>query len=326
MKLRWLKEFASLTRYVLRQDSRHSLLLWMRQQGGVTRFFNLQFHIEDSIDRKCYDSQEAYLKKTEPAEIAITMQGPIVGKNDFTLNTCRIYKMLYPNVAIIVSSWSDESPDIIESLRENGVEVVVSDRPTQAKLPINVVFQYILNEAALKEARRQGKKYIFKSRCDQRMINPTFIVGFDYYCHLISNAPRLTFSLHNSIYNAVYKINDQFMYGPLEEIALFWQMDEKLCTRVINSIKEASLEVSPEAIFMMAYLYRRLGAHIECENEVYRNTVSRLCSFSEVGSEMMYWHKYPVRFMPSWSSQKRSWRQWNWFEWHNRATSGDERD
>ena len=49
---------------------------------------------------------------------AIIMQGPLVRKDDFTVETVKIYGKLYPGAIVIVSTWNSESQELIGRLKE----------------------------------------------------------------------------------------------------------------------------------------------------------------------------------------------------------------
>ena len=63
---------------------------------------------------------------TEQGEFAIVMQGPIVTKDNFTLETVRLYRAIFPLASIIVSTWEDAPKDILKELNKLGAHVVIN--------------------------------------------------------------------------------------------------------------------------------------------------------------------------------------------------------
>lgn len=49
--------------------------------------------------------------------LAIVMQGPIRKEDNFTYNTVKYYRDIYPNAKVIVSTWIDEDANDIEKYR-----------------------------------------------------------------------------------------------------------------------------------------------------------------------------------------------------------------
>lgn len=46
--------------------------------------------------------------------LAIVMQGPIRKEENFTYNTVKYYRHMYPNVKVIVSTWIDEDLEVLQ--------------------------------------------------------------------------------------------------------------------------------------------------------------------------------------------------------------------
>jgi len=61
---------------------------------------------------------------------AIVPQGPILHAFDFTLETIKLYRKYYTNVAIILSTWQWEDRDtrVIEEARKEGARVILNEK------------------------------------------------------------------------------------------------------------------------------------------------------------------------------------------------------
>ena len=105
---------------------------------------------------------------------AIILQGPILKKNDFTLETVRIYKKTYPAAVLIVSTWQDEDPECLARLRKAGAEVVLNTKPAFAGT-WSINFQTVSARGGIVRAKELGIPYIIKSRTDQRMYAPNVL-------------------------------------------------------------------------------------------------------------------------------------------------------
>lgn len=106
---------------------------------------------------------------TKQGEFAIIIQGQI--KDQFTLETLRIYKKIFPKAVIIISTWDDTDAHTIHQLKNNGAHVVLSHLPENCGLS-NVNYQIVSSLAGLKYADKLGAAFSFKTRSDQRIYNP----------------------------------------------------------------------------------------------------------------------------------------------------------
>lgn len=109
-------------------------------------------------------------------DFAIVIQGLIMTQDNFTLETIRLYKSLFPQAAIIVSTWDYTAKDIIKQFEDEGCEIVLSKDFKPSGFG-NVNYQLCTSLAGVRRAKELGKKYVIKSRTDQRF-NRTATLGF----------------------------------------------------------------------------------------------------------------------------------------------------
>ena len=64
------------------------------------------------------------------SDTAIVLQGPIAYENNYTADTIRLYRKVYPNAPIVVSTWPGESTDDFRKIcRENSVALLENVPP-----------------------------------------------------------------------------------------------------------------------------------------------------------------------------------------------------
>ena len=314
-----LKASLKFTGYCFSPDFRRSLQTLVRQQGEVTSYYSLDYQIEKYPALDSDNPEIPLLKKINinTDKTAIILQGPIWRGDSFTLNTCRLYRFLYPHVQIYLSIWDDEFIDNQNCWDALGVVFILSPKPRIYDGLGSLQFQVALVKNALIRAKLDGVKFVFKGRCDQRMLNPYFIKGFHYYSSLISpDENRLTFGLHDSIYYNPYKINDQFMYGEIDELLIYWDDRASTLVAIHNKIRQALGASSPEQLLYARYLQNSKSIKLNFSLAQYHESCGRFIAFTDEGTESMLWIKYPYRYKPHWSFNNRIWRQWNWLEWH----------
>lgn len=312
------KALRKLIGYCFSSDFRRTLQIIIRQQGEVTNFYNLSYQIE-KYPILNGDNNLIPLLERMPYRIkrsAIVLQGPIWHDDSFTLNTCRLYRSLYPEVKIYLSVWNDEVTEQTDSWHSLGVVLIKSPRPKILNELGSLQFQTTLIHNALSRAKQDGIEWVFKGRCDQRMLNPYFLHGFLYYSSLMdSRVSRLTFGLHDSLFYIPYKVNDQFMFGPIDLLMSYWNKEYDCLINIEKSAPSAMAGLSPEQLLFARFLQEDKCLELDFTLTQYHESCGRFIAFTDEGSESVLWIKYPYRFKPHWSFNNRIWRQWNWLEW-----------
>ena len=101
---------------------------------------------------------------------AIVMQGPLTIEGSFTLETVRMYQKLFPNTIVIISTWTGENKQMLQSLAGlDNCYLVISDLPEHSGI-LNLNYQIVSTMEGLRKAKQLGKEYVFKSRCDHRFM------------------------------------------------------------------------------------------------------------------------------------------------------------
>lgn len=303
------------------KDSRASLLIWLRQQGELTNFYNLQYHIEKypsfDIGSITFDP----LGSGDNIKAAIILQGPIWYEDNFTLNTCKLYRMLYPSVDIYISIWDDDKLFNQKKWDDLRVTVVKNSKPQVLEQLGSTQLQTTLVWNALNMAKQHQIQNVFKTRADQRMLDPYFLYGFYYYSNLLEESgQRITFGLHDSIFHIPYKVNDQFMFGSIDDLIAYWQPDISVFMEMIRDVPDEVGLLSTEQLLFGRYLKSVKKWKLDYTLRQYRLACADLIAFSDEGTEAMIWIKYPFRYKPHWAFNDRSWRQWRWYEWYCYAT------
>ncbi len=167
---------------------------------------------------------EADVLKEYP-RCAIMMQGPIMHKRNFTLETIRLYRKVFPEVQLVVSTWDDEDAQVLEQLRNAGAEVVTSRKPEYGG-PGNTNMQLASGLAGVKRAKELGAQYIVKQRTDIRIYNAR---AMETMCNLLKYFPpssrskqkaRILFGTGSNTYQP-YQYGE-FLFGAAEDIVDYY--------------------------------------------------------------------------------------------------------
>lgn len=101
-------------------------------------------------------------------EVGIVIQGPVIGKDDFTINTIKLYMKTMRGAHIILSTWDDVPETFMSKIKALNIDVICSALPENRGRG-NVNLQIKSTMAGIVRAKELGMKYIMKTRTDQRI-------------------------------------------------------------------------------------------------------------------------------------------------------------
>lgn len=293
-------------------------------QNAIKRFESEENEFASYLKRPKYANQNVSIEK--PNDIhkksAILIQGPIDKDDDFTLETIKMYEVIYPGVLIVLSTWKNEDKSIIDRIKhETKAKIVLSDYPDFTGIG-NILYQITSTMAGLEKIKELEKEWIFKTRTDFRFYKK----GIMSAMYGLVNQ----FALPDDIYYQKYRmiggqcllggmfhpfyIADQYMYGHIEDMYNYWNYSfqankarnytkaeviqlKKDNNYNINQMVDNNLIV--EATISRNYLERMEGNLPEATIYNYWNFVKN--NFVIMGREDLgaFWHKYDIRYVES---------------------------
>ena len=143
------------------------------------RFVNFKYQL---FDRRSYFKPTHTLDDT-----AIVIQGPIAYNNDYTVETFKLYRSIYPNAPIVVSTWKGEATSSFRRVcRENLIVLLENEMPEDRGFG-NVNLQLESSLQGVKFIRQNtSAKFVLKTRTDQRINYFDFLV---YFKNLLKTFP-----------------------------------------------------------------------------------------------------------------------------------------
>lgn len=157
-------------------------------------------------------------------KIGIILQGPLLIENDFTIETVRLYRHLYAECPIIVSTWKGENESCLKKLKKiERVYVIQSDLPTISGHG-NINYQKVSTIAGIEYAKELGCSYVLKSRTDQRLYANNNI---EFFYKLVNIFPlkmecnakkRIIVCSLSTIRNRLYNLCDMLLFGDIEDM------------------------------------------------------------------------------------------------------------
>jgi len=163
-------------------------------------------------------------------KIAIIIQGPIKEKFNFLKNTLGIYKKIFKNSLIIISTWENENIDLINSLKNENTFVIFSKEPTKSQSNIN--HQIFSTNIGLELALKKGAKYSIKTRSDVR-INKNNLET--YLISLLSTFPvkennfiksRIVVPSLITFKYRLYSLSDITMFGETSDLIKYFKNEK----------------------------------------------------------------------------------------------------
>jgi hypothetical protein len=230
---------------------------------------------------------------------AIVMQGLLVLKDDFTLETVKLYRKYFPRADIIVSTHNDQDQHTVDSLKSLGCHVIQLPR---LEFPgfHNINAQLATSYAGMEKAKEIGATYAIKTRTDQRVYNPhalqlLFLLDTAYPPSDPHKQTRrlLVPNIGTGKYR-LYGIGDMFMFGHIDDQLRYWGArhdDRKLVLAPNITVTEKGKVRVTEAYLMTEYL-ASLGYSIDwtLENS-WKAYGDYFCVFDHALLDI-FWYKY----------------------------------
>lgn len=257
-------------------------------------FYNLK---NFPIKAKNYQLQsDAY---TIPS-LCIVIQGPIVKENDFTLETCKIYKKIFNNSeTIILSTWDTEDKKYLKNFEAIGVKVLLSKAPDFAGRA-NLNYQILSTMNGLEEGEKLGCEYAIKTRTDQRFYSTNLSRDLFNLLKIYPPSPnynmrsRLIALSFNSFKYRYYGISDMFLFGNTQDMLKYWNspLDTKKYEEY-KTIKQKDLwQQYCSETYIASHFLKNIGVTPEFTLKHTWKIYKDLFIFIDKEILDMYWPKY----------------------------------
>jgi hypothetical protein len=236
--------------------------------------------------------------KRVPGKNCIIMQGPINTYKNFTFETIKLYNKIFPNIDIILSTWSDENINSLQEIGKLTVKIILSEKPHYQGIA-NINLHIISTSAGIKYAQEKKYDYILKTRTDCRIHAPDFFIhAFDLLgCYPLTaeikniQKDRLVSIGEGSKY-ALFQIPDKNMFGHISDMLKYWSppLDSRE-TVPDNNLKFAAKFGVAESYFFKKY-FSDMGLTIDYTLNWYWKIVADHFVVMDWHSADIYWCKY----------------------------------
>lgn len=234
----------------------------------------------------------------QPISIAVVIQGPLITKNNFTVETIKLYKKTFsPTTKLIVSTWSDCDQNIITTLRAMGVVVLLNDKPKQSGIG-NINLQISSTKSGIQEAKKSGVNYILKTRTDIRMYAPNIESYLYAACTMYpvskeySQEKRIVaFSLNTYKYRP-YSISDLTLFGTLHDMEKYFNVPED--TRTAPHFKDIGSWSNGRfcEVYLSTHFLENIGRKLSYTLEDSWKVYAEHFCVVDSNSVELFWYKY----------------------------------
>ena len=143
---------------------------------GLTTFLDSRYQ---NFKYQFWDSREDFKPRYDFDDTAIVIQGPIEYTNNYTAETFKLYRSIYPNAPIVVSTWKNEATDAFRKECENNSVVLLENEPPKFRGAWNVNMQLESSLQGVKFVQaHMSAKFVLKTRTDQRINRFDFLSNF----------------------------------------------------------------------------------------------------------------------------------------------------
>ena len=148
----------------------------MKFARGLTTFLDSRYQ---NVKYQFFDNRDFFKPTYDFDDTAIVIQGPIAYDNNYTVETFKLYRSIYPNVPIVVSTWKGEATDVFrEECAQNSVVLMENELP-EFPGPWHINSQRISSFQGIKYVQENTPaKFVLKCRTDQRINQFDFLGHF----------------------------------------------------------------------------------------------------------------------------------------------------
>lgn len=237
-------------------------------------------------------------------KIAVIIQGPIQENFEFLKNTLNIYKKIFKNSLIIVSTWKNENIELINSLKDDRIDILFNEEPK--KTISNIDHQIHSTHAALNLAVKKGAQYSIKTRADVRINKnnlETFLISliktFPAKKNKLNRSRIIVPSLNTMKYK-IYGLTDIVMIGKTEDLIEYFDTElfkdglKKFDLDENNFLKDGTPIIAES--FLCARYVNKLDGCISWDLKNWWQSLKNYFCVIENSSLDLFWQKYEWEF------------------------------
>lgn len=218
-------------------------------KNKLINIINIPRLVRDSMGMKYYVVKEPFvferylesyseLRYIGHNDVAILMTGVWDKKNDFSINTLKYYRLIYPDIKIFLSTWEGYLSETERKELSSLDVVIIENKDAYHSLDKGHMANQIMSgRFGIEEIKKLDVKYVLKTRTDVRFDKPDFI---DYLKKMVVQFPSVdtrqngrlvSIAFDNNILNIPFHMSDLNWFGSVDEIEKMfkgrWRTEEE---------------------------------------------------------------------------------------------------
>jgi len=273
---------------------------------GIVFFYAKNFFLSITIRPKFSNqiNYEKYIYKKN--KFGLIIQGPINENLKFLIETLKIYKKIFKNVHVVVSTWEDERK--YSHYIKPYCDFILFNKKPSISGPANINLQTTSVYNALNYLKKKRIKYSLKSRTDCRIHNPR---SFLFLYNLLNTFPiKISFKkkvknriLASSSYSCKYKlygITDILLFSTTEQLLKYFTKEyfnidiKSIGVQNKSLIKKKTFAVAES--YLCASYVNRVGLKLEWTFKNWEKILKEIFCIFDASSLDFYWDKYEKTF------------------------------
>lgn len=257
--------------------------------------------------------------------IAMVIQGPVAPSQDFTLESVRMYKKMFPHIKIILSTWKGLDGETVRLFEQENVYVLLNETPETKGLQY-INYQITSSALGIQKARELGAAYVMKTRTDQRIYNPN---TFEFLLNTVKKFPvaegyaqkeRIVGVSLNTFKYRPYGISDMTLFGHIDDMERYWSASHDNDGSGFDGLPVAVCEVYLATQYLTA-----IGRSYDGSVKDSWNVFADHFCIVDRSSIDLYWYKYArmKEFRYRRYGAPRNDVELSFLEWFNMYAAGD---
>lgn len=276
--------------------------------------FFFTFHLRPKMAKQIGSVSD---KLNHYPKVAIVIQGPIIYDQNFTLETIKIYKKLFPFTIIILSTWIYEDAKYVEKLKMEGIEVLLNVVPEEKGVQ-NINYQIVSSFNGINKAKELGAEYVMKTRTDIRIYEKNSI---EFLLNILNYFPvkggfkqnkRIIGLSLNSFKYRLYGLSDINLFGEINDMLLYWSTALDKNGSAFEQMKVGLCEV-----YLAIQFLKKVGKNIDWTlKDSWQAYADNFCIVDKQSLDV-YWYKYArmkeyryVRYGAARNDQEITFTEW----------------
>lgn len=274
----------------------------MEKAKGFLIYYTKNNYLRFNISPKYHnDFKLTSTEDLEKNEFALLIQGPILNNDEkkFLYNTLQIYKKIFPNTSIVLSTWRGSDTSGFEK-NFNNLTILKNEIPKNPGL-VNINFQIKSASEGLKKIKEMGIKNVLKTRTDTRVMKPNTI------SYLLSMLDK--FKISNQKFNRIFSCNllstkfrpyglsDLVMFGETKDIELYFNSEDEDTFFKKNQLDKIINDTALAGeVFLCSRYLINIGERLDWSQKHWWKCLAKYFGIFNCYDIDMFWKKYDWQF------------------------------